>query len=203
MPACASVDNQILLGEHLMICPILEQNAKSRKITLPEGDWHDFWSERTWQGNISIEYPAPLDRLPLLVRGGTILPMGPALQNIPDGHVFDHLEFHTWPPYPAEGLFFDDDGHSTAYQQEGFSRTRLRAEQKNNKVVLRVSGAQGHFDGQVNERRVDIILHRAGEAESARVNGENTPVSNQPGLVRITFKNNILKDALVEITFRS
>ena len=197
------VDDQIMLGEHLLICPVVEQGAKSRKITLPEGDWHDFWSERTWQGPISIEYPAPLDRLPLLVRGRTILPMGPVLQNIPDGHVFDHLEFHIWPPYPAEGLFFDDDGHSTAYRQEGFARTRLRAEQKDNRLVIRVSGAQGHFDGQVKKRRVDVILHRAADVESARVNGENAPVTSQPDFVRISFEHTVMKDTLVEIVFRT
>jgi len=197
------VDDQIMLGEHLLICPVVEQGAKSRKITLPAGDWHDFWSERTWEGRISVEYPAPLDRLPLLVRGGTILPMSPVLQNIPAGHVFDHLEFHIWPPYPAEGLFFDDDGHSTAYQTGGFTRTRLRAEQKDNKVALRVSAAQGHFEGQVQTRRVDILLHRAGEVESAQVNGEIAPVTSQPGLVQISFEHTIRKDALVEITFRA
>jgi alpha-glucosidase (family GH31 glycosyl hydrolase) len=197
------VDDQVLLGEHLMICPVVEQGAKSRKITLPAGVWHDFWSERTWQGPVSVEYPAPLDRLPLLVRGGTILPMGPVLQNIPDGHAFDHLEFHVWPPYPAEGLFFDDDGHSTAYQHEGFSRTRLRAEQKGGKVVIRISAAQGHFDGQVKKRRVDLILHRAGELESARVNGENAPVTIQPGHVRVSFEHTVLKDAFVEVNFRA
>lgn len=197
------VDDQIMLGEHLMICPIVEQDAKSRKITLPKGDWHDFWSERSWQGHVSIEYPAPLDRLPLLVRGGAILPMGPVLQNIPDGHVFDHLEFHVWPPYPAEGLFFDDDGHSTAYQHGGFSRTRLRAEQKDRTVVMRISAAQGHFDGQVKKRRVDVILHRTGEVESARVNGENAHVATQPGFVRISFDHTVLKDTLLEIEFCS
>jgi alpha-glucosidase len=196
-----SVDDQVLLGEHLMICPVVEKDAKSRKIVLPEGDWHDFWSERTWEGHVSIEYPAPLDRLPILVRGGTILPMGPVLQNIPDNHTFDHLEFHIWPPFPAEGIFFDDDGHSTAYQNGGFSRTRLRAEQRDNKVVIRVSAAQGQFPEQVEKRRVDIILHRAGDVESARVNGVNAPVSSQPGLIRISFEHIVKKDSLIEITF--
>jgi alpha-D-xyloside xylohydrolase len=198
-----SVDNQIMLGEHLLICPVVEQDAKSRKIILPEGVWHDFWSDRSWNGRVSIEYPAPLDRLPLMVRGGTILPMGPVLQNISDRHVFDHLEFHVWPPYPAEGIFFDDDGHSNAYQTDGFARTRLRAEQKGNKLVMRVSAVQGKFVGQVEKRRVDIILHHAGEVESARVNGENAPVASNPGFIRISFEHTIKQVALLEVIFRA
>jgi alpha-glucosidase len=192
-----------MLGEHLMLCPIVEQGVKSRKITLPEGIWHDFWSDRTWHGHASIEYPAPLDRLPILVRGGSILPMGPVLQNIPDGHVFDHLEFHVWPPHPIDGIFFDDDGHSTAYQKGEFSRTRVRTEQQGNKVVMRISAAQGQFDGQLKKRRVDVFMHRTGEVESAKVNGENAQVTIQPNFIRISFEHNVMKDALVEIEFRS
>ena len=112
------------------------------------------------------------------------------------------LEFHAWPPYPAEGLFFDDDGHSTAYQHGGFSRTRLRAEQKNHKFVMRISAAQGHFPEQVKERRVSLVLHRAGEVESARVNGENATATSEADFVRISFTGQTRKDTDVEIIFR-
>jgi alpha-glucosidase (family GH31 glycosyl hydrolase) len=200
-PRLRGVEDQIMLGEHLMLCPVVETGAKSRKITLPEGVWHDFWSERSWEGKIAIEYPAPLDRLPLLVRGGTILPMGPVLQNIPDEHVFDHLEFHLWPPYPAEGLFFDDDGRTTAYQQDGFARTRLRAEQNDKKVVIRISAAQGKFAGQATRRRVDLILHRAKNILSAGINGEDVSISNQADFVRVSATCLTQKDTLAEIIF--
>ncbi len=196
-----SVDDQIMLGSQLMICPVVERGATSRKITLPEGVWHDFWSERCWEGGSVIEYPAALDCLPLLVHGGSILPMGPVLQSIPDGHQFDQLEFHVWGPFPAQGQFIDDDGQSVAYQDGAFSRTTLRAEQAANRLRLRISGVQGKFVGQVNRRRVELILHQAGAVENAQINGENAAVSSAPDLFQISFEHSVLKDALIEILF--
>jgi alpha-glucosidase len=195
------VDDQIMLGGNLMICPVIQSGARSRKIVLPAGQWHDFWSERSWQGKISIEYSAPLDRLPILVKGGSILPMGPVLQHIPDGHVFNHLELHIWPPYPAEGIFFDDDGQTCAYLHGAFSRTRLRAEQVGKQLLIRISAAQGTFEGQLEKREIEIILHLADEIKCASVNQRPVQVSNKPGPVRIGFEHTTNRDSLVEITF--
>lgn len=200
-PRLRSVDDQVMLGPDLLLCPVTEAGVKSRKITLPEGIWHDFWSERSWEGNIAIEYPAPLDRLPLLVRGGAILPFGPVLQNIPDGHVFDHLEFHLWPPYPAEGLFFDDDGQTDGYQRGEFSRTRLRAEVSEKKLLVRLSAAQGDYPGQPARRRVELVLHRANPIHSARLNGADVSITNQPDQVRVAATCLTNQDTLFELTF--
>ncbi len=201
-PHLRSVDNQVMLGEALMVCPVVEAGATSRKIILPEGVWHDFWSDRTWQGHIAIEYPAPLNRMPILARGGAILPLGPVLQHIPDDHKFDQLELHIWPPYPAETLLFDDDGRTTAYEQGAFSRTRIRAEKDGKRVLVRISAAQGEFPEQAKSRQVNLILHRAGEVESARVNGENTAVTSDLESVRVSLACPTGKDTTVEVTFR-
>ncbi len=196
------IDDQVMLGEALMICPVTQARAKSRKITIPEGAWHDFWSERSWQGHVNIKYPAPLERLPILVRGGTILPLGPVLQNIPDNHAFDQLELHVWPPYPAETLLFDDDGRTTAYQQGAFSRTRVRAEKIGRRVVVRISAAQGNFPEQVQERRVDLVLRRAVDVESVNVNGRPAEWTSEADFIRIALTCPTCKDTDVEVNFR-
>lgn len=166
-PQLAQIDDQAMLGEALMLCPILTPGAASRRILLPPGAWHDFWSRSSWQGPAEIDYPAPLDRLPLLVRGGSLLPFGPALQCIPDTHRFDELELHLWPPYPLEGAVYDDDGHTTAYQQGAASLLRVQA-------VPGVSGQSatpglqvcifpdsGSFSGQPAIRRISLVLERS------------------------------------------
>ena len=197
------VDDQIMLGGGLMVCPVTEPGARSRKIVLPAGLWHDFWSERSWKGNIAIEYPAPLDRLPLLVKGGTILPLGPVIQSIPDKHVFNHLELHIWPPFPAEGILFDDDGQTSAYQQGAYSRTRMRAEQHGNRLLIRISAAQGTFETQVAKREIHIILHYFGELKATAVNRRPVNATSKNGLVRLGFEYSVNHDSLVEITFQN
>jgi alpha-glucosidase (family GH31 glycosyl hydrolase) len=194
-----SVDDQIMLGGNLMVCPVTQVGALSRRIVLPQGEWHDFWSERVWQGGGTIDYAAPSDCLPLLVRGGTILPLGPVIQNIPDTHVFDMLDLHMWGPFPAEGMFFDDDGRTCAYQHGAFSRTRLRAEQVGDRLWVRISATQGVFSGQVEKRKVRIILHQPVAAQSALFNHELLEMTQEDGLVCISFEHLVNHDSLIEI----
>jgi len=171
----AGIDDQVMLGEHLMICPVVEPGATSRRILLPPGEWHDFWSSQTWHGPGEIEYPAPLDRLPLLVRGGTILPLGPVMQSIPDDHRLDRLELHVWPPYPAQGVLYDDDGRTQAYQQGAYSLTHFDARQQGDRLVVHFGKAQGEFPEQAALRQVRLVLHRARPAREVRLNDQ--PVS--------------------------
>ncbi len=88
----ADVSDQYMLGDRVLIAPIIEPGATARKIILPRGTWHDFWSNQTYDGNSEIDYAAPLDRLPILIRGGSILPMGEPLQHIPDSHRLDQID---------------------------------------------------------------------------------------------------------------
>jgi len=167
----ADMADQFMLGDSLLLAPVLESGAVRRRVLLPAGTWHDFWSGSTFEGGGQIEYDAPLHRLPLLVRGGTVLPMGPELPCIPDDHRFDHLFLHLWPPYPAEGLLYDDDGCSRAYQRGAFSLTRFVAEEDGRRLVVRVAPAAGGFPEQAPSRQVEVIVHRAAAPERVQVGG--------------------------------
>jgi alpha-D-xyloside xylohydrolase len=72
------LDLQYMLGPSLLVAPVLDETTK-RSVYLPRGTWTDFWSDRTHQGPGVIEYPAPLDVLPLLVRDDSIVPLGPEM----------------------------------------------------------------------------------------------------------------------------
>jgi alpha-D-xyloside xylohydrolase len=171
-PRLSGIDDQVMLGERLMLAPVAEPDVTSREVILPQGTWHDFWSAESYQGGGQIEYPAPLDRLPILVRGGTILPMGPKLAHIPDDHCFDQLQLHLWPPYPAECVLYDDDGCSRAYQRGEFSTTRVTAEQTGDGLHVRIAAAEGNFAGQVKSRQIELVLHRAPAPARLVINGQ-------------------------------
>jgi alpha-glucosidase (family GH31 glycosyl hydrolase) len=114
-PRWANVYQQVMLGSALMLCPAAEPNQRQVRVVLPEGAWHDFWSSASYAGGEEVTIPAPMERLPILVRGGRPLWMGPALQCIPDSHTFTQVELHLWPPYPCEADFYDEDGVTRAY----------------------------------------------------------------------------------------
>lgn len=188
-PRLAEVDDQAMLGEALLLAPVVQAEAVSRRVELPVGVWHDFWSRQVYRGGGQVEYPAPLHRLPLLVRGGSVVPLGPVLQHIPEGHMFDTLELHVYPPFPATGVIFDDDGLTREYQRGAFSRTEVRAEAHLGTVTLTLSAANT-FAGQPAERTYTVVMHALNRPTQVALNGQLlTDWHYNPGemCLRVTF----------------
>ena len=81
-PRVYDIADQFMFGPALLVCPVTEANAKTRSVYLPSGcDWHDFWTGQRHAGGQTIDAAAPLDILPLFVRAGSIIPMGPKVQH--------------------------------------------------------------------------------------------------------------------------
>jgi alpha-glucosidase (family GH31 glycosyl hydrolase) len=81
-PVSADVDDQYLLGDRLLVAPVLEQGARSRRVYLPPGTWvHPFTGEVTEGGGFRT-VDAPLDTVPMWQRGDTVLPLGPVRQHV-------------------------------------------------------------------------------------------------------------------------
>lgn len=90
------LDDAFLLGDALLICPIVEEGATERSISLPKGEWYHFWDDVLLEGENNLE--APLDKIPLLVKAGSILPMEadkklilhiyPSKQGICEGQIY-------------------------------------------------------------------------------------------------------------------
>lgn len=74
-PNLWGVDDAFLLGDNLLVAPVLEADARQRKITLPPGEWLDFWTDQIYQGPTEVEIDVDLEHIPLLVRAGAILPL--------------------------------------------------------------------------------------------------------------------------------
>jgi alpha-glucosidase len=157
-PRFADCADQYMLGDRLLVAPVVTAGEVQRKIVLPAGIWHDFWSGQAWQGPAEIEYPAALDCLPILVRGGRILPLGPLMQHIPDDHRFEQLELHLYPPLPAECLLYDDDGVTTAYRDGDYTLVRVRAEGTGSRPEVRTVPVAGRMEWQP---KFSLIVHGA------------------------------------------
>lgn len=104
------VEDAFLLGEALLVAPILEEGARSRSLLLPRGRWYGFWEEDSWEGPGPVHLEAPLERIPLLVRAGSVLPLEEE----------GHLVLHLYPPGAGsgQGRLYSDAG-------EGYGPGRL------------------------------------------------------------------------------
>jgi alpha-glucosidase (family GH31 glycosyl hydrolase) len=77
-PKAVARDDEYLLGPDLLVAPVLEEGATTRRLYLPRGRWVDFWRRRVvLRGPGEVTVPAPIDRLPLLVRAGARIPVLP------------------------------------------------------------------------------------------------------------------------------
>ena len=80
-PNVRHLDSEYLFGDSFLVAPVLERGAQRRQVYLPAGEWVDYWSREVYEGPGWLNYPAPLDILPLFIRRGAIIPLGPEVDH--------------------------------------------------------------------------------------------------------------------------
>jgi alpha-D-xyloside xylohydrolase len=80
-PATMSIDTQYMLGPSIIVVPVLEAGAHSVRVYLPAGTWYSFWTDTAYTGGRWLTLPANLEWIPIFVKAGTILPLGPIRQH--------------------------------------------------------------------------------------------------------------------------
>jgi alpha-glucosidase len=110
-------DNRdFLFGHDLFVAPVTTEMVDPEEISLPPGEWYDFWTnEKRTTSKEKFKLHPRLDEMPLYVRAGAILPMEPVVQHTgekPDGP----LELRVYPGDDCHGVLYQDDGHTFAYR---------------------------------------------------------------------------------------
>jgi len=68
-----------MVGSDLLLAPVLKPDVTERLVYLPEGVWYDYWTNKKYEGGTRIRVAAPLETVPIFVRGGAIIPVGPEM----------------------------------------------------------------------------------------------------------------------------
>ena len=108
--------DEYLFGRDLLVAPVVEQGATTRKVYLPKGSWYDFWTGDLIQGGREISREVSLDIMPLYVRAGSILPLGPVKQYTAE-MVDQPLSVSIYPGADGSFLLYEDDGISFNYRK--------------------------------------------------------------------------------------
>ncbi|UCH24722.1 MAG: DUF5110 domain-containing protein [Trueperaceae bacterium] len=159
-------DDEFLFGPSLLVAPVTTLGASSREVYLPEGLWYDFWEPtQTFRGPTTLtEVAAPLGRVPLFVRGGAVIPMGPEMNYVGE-QPLDPLELHIYPDQTARGLLYEDDGVSP---EGSYSTTNYNLIQGET-LRLDVDRRTGLFRPQ--ERTYRVILYDRDEPTAVARDG--------------------------------
>eukprot|EP00850_Spirogloea_muscicola_P018445 SM000169S02700 [mRNA] locus=s169:6422:10778:+ [translate_table: standard] len=137
--------DEVMVGSSLLAAPVLENGARQREVYLPKGPtcWWDFWSPESFEPGTVAKVAAPLERLPLFVPAGSILPMTAEAHDFSALHDESSRILRVF-PHPHEGLstccLYEDDGISHSYKQGVFRELSLVLRCTADKIHLRVTG---------------------------------------------------------------
>lgn len=113
--------DEFLWGRDLLVAPVVEQGATSRRVYLPAGDWYDFWTEERVSGGREIERAVDLETMPLYIRAGAVLPLGPVKQ-FTEEQVDEPFTLIVCPGADGTTVLYDDDGISFSHRDGELAR---------------------------------------------------------------------------------
>jgi alpha-D-xyloside xylohydrolase len=158
-PAVADVADEFLFGPSLLVSPVTQPGAKSRSVYLPKDPgWTDFWTGTREAGGRTIAADAPLDRIPLFVKAGSILPLGPAVQFAAQSS--GPIELRVYPGADGAITLYEDDGATYNYEKGMYATTAIRWNDKSG--TLSIGPRAGSYKGAPANQVFRIVWVKPG-----------------------------------------
>jgi alpha-glucosidase len=164
-----TTDSEFMFGDGLLVAPKVYEFDEPYEVSLPKGDWFNYWTGEKLSGGQKIKVDPPLDTLPVYVRAGTILPQQPVVQYVgetPQGP----LELRVYPGPNCRGGLYQDDGNTLAYQGGDFMRLHFTCEAAGDHLQVKLSAPEGPFSPWFKE--VQLIAYGAPNVRSISVDGK-------------------------------
>ena len=156
------IADQYLFGPSLLINPVTTYQQRTRKLYLPAGQgWYDFYTGQYQPGGQTIEATAPYEQMPIYVREGTILPMGPALQYT-DEKKADTLTLFVYRGKDAVFELYEDEGLNYNYEKGLYAKIPISYNERTG--TLTIGKRSGEFPGMLKKRSFRIVPVQPGNA---------------------------------------
>lgn len=158
-----SINDQFMFGKSMMVCPVTMYEARDRQVYFPSGqNWYDLLNGQYYTGGSMESVSAPLEKIPVFVPEGTILPVGPEIQYVSEKKP-NPLEIYIFKGKDGHFLLYEDEGTNYDYENGSFSEIEFSWSDENNKLTLGKRG--GNFPGMLKERTfiVKIISPKTGK----------------------------------------
>jgi alpha-glucosidase len=157
-PAAVSRGDVYLWGRDMLVAPVVEKGATSRKLYLPRGRWIDYWLERPEMGGREIERSVDLATMPLYVRAGAVIPHGPVKQYV-DEPSTEPVTLVVYPGDDGTSTWYEDDGKSFDYRQGAFMKVTMAWREATRRLTLDlVTGSR-----MVGPARRQVAVRLAGQ----------------------------------------
>lgn len=165
------IKDQYMFGD-IMACPVTDPGVGSREVYLPaDSEWFDFWTGERFVGGEIIDAPAPINRLPLFVKAGSIIPSTKAVE-YSDASVGKPMTIDIYPGKDADFTLYDDAGDT--YDFEKGECTRIVMYWDDTKGILTISDAVGTYPEAPATRKMTI--RKGDKTKTINYKGKNTKV---------------------------
>jgi len=154
------IGDQFMFGPALLVNPVLQPGATHRTLYLPDAPaWYDFWTGASTNGRREIDADAPLDRIPLYVRAGSILPLGPEIEYA-DEKPAGPIELRIYTGADGEFVLYQDAGDGYDYEHGVHSVIPMHWSESNR--TLTIGQREGEYPGMPASMEMKVVLVSVG-----------------------------------------
>ena len=140
---------------------------------LPKGaTWYDFWTGKQYKGGQNVTLETTIDRVPMFVRAGSILPLGPEMQYVGEKK-WDNLEMHVYPGANGSFVLYEDEGDNYNYEKGAYAT--ITFQWNDSKKVLTIGDRQGNYPGMLKTRTFTIVMPN-GQQKQVEYSGSKTEI---------------------------
>ena len=149
-------DNEFLCGDHILVCPVIKEKARSQKVYLPSSKWYLYWTKEIYDGGQEYDINAPLDEMPIFIKAGAMIPLYPVQQYVGE----KNIETVTFDIYYKDGkeqsFFYDDDKNGYGYEEGTYQYSKFELE--GDKEQLSISQSRnGSYDSEIKNFNLNFI----------------------------------------------
>ena len=153
----ANVGDQFMYGPAFLVNPVTEPASMTRPVYLPQAKWYDFWTGASVDGGRMINAITPLDRLPLYLRAGSILPLGPD-EEWSTQKPEDPIELRIYPGADGDFVIYEDENESYNYEKGVYATIPLHWDDAAH--TLTIGDRKGQFPGMLENRTFHVVFVR-------------------------------------------
>jgi alpha-glucosidase (family GH31 glycosyl hydrolase) len=169
--AAVARGDEYLFGRDILVAPVVEKGAISRSLYLPHGRWYDFWTRETIEGGREFTRKVDLETIPIYVRAGAVIPMGPVRQYT-DEPIDGPLTLWVHPGADGSFSLYEDDGRTFDYRRHEFMRVNIAWHNKQRRLSMRLANSSK----MLAPMKRNIVVRVAGETAAYDVMFEGSPV---------------------------